>query len=232
MEKKLKITYAIIACFVLATMTIGVTYAYWVATAESANDAVGTGSTTYSISMQIIPLEEYTGFSFIPMNDTDAMKALNNKCKDKYDRGACAAYRIRVSDYQANIGYISGYLDFQTSNIENLSFMVLEESETIDTESCLEIAEKNYCISKEATPMGDGENISMGDAFNVDGLAEKNLLLVLWLSNLQMNQNEKDIGNFNVTVTMQAGNGGEIKGTIANAIQIDNTPPNGDETNP
>ena len=90
-----------------------------------------------------------------------------------------------------------------------------------DEDKCLEINEKNFCVSKEATPMGSGEEVSMGDAYSVEGLDEKNLLLVLWLSNLEMNQNTMDIGNFNVTVTIQAGNGGEIKGTIAGAVQLD-----------
>ena len=221
MEKKVKIYYGVFACFVLVIMTIGATYAYWTVSAGSGNQAVSTGSSVYSISMQVIPLEEYTGFSFIPMNDVDAMKALKNKCKDKYDRGACSAYQIRVYDYQKDLGYISGYLDFMTANMKNLSFMVLEEKDEFDEDKCLEINEKNFCVSKEATPMGSGEEVSMGDAYSVEGLDEKNLLLVLWLSNLEMNQNMMDIGNFNVTVTIQAGNGGEIKGTIAGAVQLD-----------
>ena len=221
MVKKLKLFYAIIACFVLATMTIGATYAYWTASTESTKNAVQAASTSYSISLQIIPLEEYTGFSFIPMNDTDTIKALKNKCKDKYERGACSAYKIRVYDYREDLGHISGYLDFRTANMQNLSFLVLEEQEEYDESKCLEIEEKNYCVAKEATPMGNGQKISMGDSYSVVGLEEKNLILVLWLSNLQMNQNTIDIGNFNVEVTIQAGSGGEIKGNIASAVQID-----------
>ena len=66
--------------------------------------------------------------------------------------------------------------------------------------------------------------MSIGDAYNVYGLTEKNLLLVIWLSNLNERQNEKDIGNYNATITVFAGNGGEITGTIANAVKIDQEP--------
>ncbi len=220
--KKVKFMYAIFATFVLAIVTMGSTYAYLTTTTNSIENSVTTGSTSYSISMNITPI--YSGFSFIPMNDTDVMKALRNKCKDKYDRGACTAYNINVFGYSEELSHISGKMDIETTNMENISYMVLEESEEIDENECIEIEEKNYCISKETTPMGEGKNLSIGDAYNVYGLTEKNLLLVLWLSNLNERQNEKDIGNYNATITVFAGNGGEITGTIANAVKIDQEP--------
>ena len=47
---------------------------------------------------------------------------------------------------------------------------------------------------------------------------------MFWLTNLQESQNTFDIGSFTATVTIQAGNGGEIKGTIASAVQLNPTP--------
>ncbi len=221
MNKKLKIWYAIFACFVFIVMTIGSTYAYWAVSVSSDSNAVNTSSAIYGISMVISPVPEYTGFSFIPMNDEDALKAIKNKCKDKYDRGACSAYTIRVFGYDENLDAISGYIDFDTTNISNLSYMVLEEKDTYVEDSCVVINDKNYCVAKDATSMGDGEKLSLGDSYNVLGLEEKNLLLVIWLTNLNTSQNESDIGNFNAEVTMLAGIGGEIKGTISSAIRID-----------
>ena len=43
----------------------------------------------------------------------------------------------------------------------------------------------------------------------------------MWLSNLNVSQNETDIGTFEAIVTMQAGSGGEIKGSISSALIID-----------
>ena len=39
------------------------------------------------------------------MNDGDAIKALRNQCKDKYGRGACSAYTIRVFGYSDQCKY-------------------------------------------------------------------------------------------------------------------------------
>ena len=108
MKKEFKLLYGVLAVIVLAISTIGATYAYWTASTKSANNEVETGSTIYSISMQINPL--YHDFSVIPMDDENALKALKNKCKDKYDRGACSAYTIYVYDYNADLDYISGYI--------------------------------------------------------------------------------------------------------------------------
>ena len=235
MNKKIKVTYVFIASLVLAIMTMGGTYAYLAATAYSAVNDVNTDSKTYSISMEITPIEEYTGFSFIPMNDEDVIKALNNKCKDKYDRGACSAYNIKVFGYSNELDYISGYLDISTENMENISYLTLEEK-TLSPEAteeeiatCAEINEKNYCIKQPATSMGNGKELPLGESYSVLGLQEKNIILVMWLTNLNKNQNTTDIGDFNTTVTILAGNGGEIKGTIASSIQVndpDNNPDN------
>ena len=232
MKKKVSILYAVFTCFVLAITTMGATYAFWTATTQSGSEDVKTASTIYSISMDIIP--KYADFSFIPMDDEDALKGLKNKCKDKFDRGACSAYIIRVYDYNPDLKFISGKMDITTDNMENLSYMVLEESEDNDEEKCLSIDETNYCLSVETTHMGEGKDLPLGDSYSVDNKLEKKLLLVIWLTNLNQNQNQTDIGNFNATVTISAGNGGEIKGTIASAVQIDPTPtdPEPDPQNP
>lgn len=222
MKKEFKLLYGVLAVIVLAISTIGATYAYWTASTKSANNEVETGSTIYSISMQINPL--YHDFSVIPMDDENALKALKNKCKDKYDRGACSAYTIYVYDYNVDLDYISGYMDVTTNNMQNLSYMMLRLSDTFDEDNCVTIEEsqENYCIVKEATSIGDGVGLSLGDAYDVTGITSTKFILLMWLSNFDYSQNDIDVGSFDAIVTMQAGNGGEIKGSIASAIQIDN----------
>lgn len=205
---------------VLSIMVVGTTYAYWTASTRSESGALATESTIYSISMNISPL--YHDFSIIPMNDGDALKALKNKCKDKYDRGACSAYNIYVYDYSEDLGFISGYMDITTNNMENLSYMVLRESDTFDEETCVFVEEydANYCVVREAEHMGDGVGLSLGEAYSVKGMPDAKFILLIWLSNLKESQNDYDVGEFNAIVTMQAGNGGEIKGSIASSILI------------
>jgi len=221
MKKEFRFLYTFLMIVVLAITTIGATYAYWTASTQSASSEVKTESTIYSISMDISPL--YHDFSVIPMNDWDALKALKNQCKDKYDRGACSAYTIDVYDYNESLGFISGYMDVITTNMQNLSYMVLRISDTFEEGKCvlIEKTSETYCIGKEATHMGDGVGLSLGDTYSVEGISSTKFILLIWLSNLSLSQNDIDIGSFNAIVTMQAGNGGKIKGSISSVIEIE-----------
>ena len=220
-KNRLKIYYLIFAIGIFSLTTVGATYAYWASSANSDN-VISTNSISYSISMSISPL--YHGFSFIPMDGEDTVKAIANGCKDKYDRGACSAYTIYVYDYNADLDYISGYMDVTTNNMQNLSYMMLRLSDTFDEDNCVTIEEsqENYCIVKEATAIGDGVGLSLGDSYDVTGITSTKFILLMWLSNFDYSQNDIDVGSFDAIITMQAGNGGEIKGSIASAIQIDN----------
>jgi len=224
MKKEFKLLYGVLTVMVLAIMTVGATYAYWTASTRSNSGAVKTESTIYSISMGLDAL--YHGFSVIPMNDTDALKALKNKCKDKYDRGACSAYTIHVYGYNENLDFISGFMDVSVNNMQNLSYMMLRLSDNYDENNCVsvEMSEnnfENYCIVKEAAPIGDGIGLSLGDSYDVTGMSSTKFILLFWLSNLEYSQNDIDIGTFEAVVTMQAGNGGEIKGSISNVIIVE-----------
>lgn len=210
--------YLIIIVTTLFLTVSSTTYAYWVATASSQTNSINTQSTIYNINMTLLPL--YNDSTFIPMNDTDALKALSHKCKDKYNRGACSAYQIHVFGYNSDLNYISGIMDITTNNMTNLSYMVYQISDTFEEDKCITIEKENYCISKEATPIGTGEKLSLGDSYNVQGIEETKFILLIWLTNLSTSQNEEDIGSFNATVTIQAGSGGEIKGSISSAIKI------------
>ena len=109
-------------------------------------------------------------------------------------------------------------------NMQNLSYMMLRLSDTFDEDNCVTIEEsqENYCIVKEATAIGDGVGLSLGDSYDVTGITSTKFILLMWLSNFDYSQNDIDVGSFDAIITMQAGNGGEIKGSIASAIQIDN----------
>ena len=221
MSSNKKILYLVFILFTVVSSITGATYAYWTATTQSTENAVNTSSTIYKISMHITPL--YIGHTLIPMNDEQAIKGLRNKCVDKYDRGACLAYKIRVYDYNEDLSFISGYMDINTNGMQNISYMMYRISNEYNEDTCVKINEENYCIVKEPEHMKDGQNLSLGDKYDVTGISETEFILLVWLSNLKMNQNDTDIGNFNAVITMQAGNGGEIKGSISSVIVPDNT---------
>lgn len=223
MKKEFKLLYVVLMIVIIGVTTVGATYAYWTASTQSSSGSLNTQSTKYNISMNINSL--YHGFSIIPMNDVDALKALKNGCKDKYDRGACSAYNINVYDYDINLGHISGYMDVTTNNMQNISYMMLRLSDVYDENSCVTIEklDETYCVVKEATPIGDGIKLSLGDTYEVVGTTNTKFILLIWLTNLKQSQNDIDIGTFEAIITMQAGNGGEIKGSIFSSIIVDDS---------
>lgn len=221
LKEKFKHIYTIILIATLIICTIGSTYAYWSATASSSENSLKTSSSTYSISMEITPL--YSGFSFIPMDDEDIVKGLNNQCRDQHNRGACSAYKIHIYGYNPDLNFISGKMDVTTNNIENLSYTMFEEQTTYDETKCVKIAEntqeKIYCQYLQATPVFEGKELTLGDKYDVSNTTEKNFILLIWLTNLEESQNEKNIGTFNGIVTFAMGSGGEIKGSISAVIE-------------
>lgn len=227
-----KIIFLTVLILTIVVTITGATFAYWTATTQSATNAVNTHSTIYSISMDITPL--YQGFSLIPMNDNNAIKGLKNKCKDKYDRGACLAYKIRVYGYNESLNFVSGLMDVNTDNMQNISYMMYRNSDEYIEDSCVTISNKHYCIAKEPAHMGEGVGLSLGDRYDVTGMTETEFILLVWLSNLNVSQNDIDIGNFNAIVTMQAGNGGQITGSISSVIkptpEPDENPENPDDS--
>ena len=218
-NKEYNLIYAVALIFAVTVTTIGSTYAYMTARTNSEINSVRTNSTTYSISIDITPL--YESPSIIPMNDEYALKAIKNRCVDKYNYNVCYAYTIRVYDYDEKLDYVSGLMDIETTNMTNLSYMTFSESDTYNPDNCLELDNKYYCKVVNPTHMGTGTNLPLGDSYDVAGKTETKIILLIWLTNLNERQNEIDIGRFNATITMQAGNGGKIQGSIANALVIE-----------
>ena len=214
MDRKKKI-YLIILIVVLFLSTFSGTYAYLSNTLQSHDNSVETMSSNYSLSLNITP--KYTGFKTIPMDDENVIKAINKDCKDKYNRGACSAYLINLDGYDANQGLLTGTINVTLNNITNLSFMLFEQKEENNNENeCVTIDENIYCISKPATKIENEKDLPLG-SFDLSNSTEKKFLLVIWLTNLEMNQNTIDLGSYNATVSFSMGSG-KITGNIAAAI--------------
>ena len=211
--------YLVFVIFLLIVCTIGSTYAYLTSTVRGDND-VDTSSKGYNVSMLITPV--YNGFSLIPMDNSLVIKALNNKCKDKFNRGVCNAYNINVFGYDSSVSKISGTIKTSLENIQNLSYMVFERvsGDISGNNDCVSIDSVNYCMIRGATLIVNDIDMSLGDNIDVFGLDNKDILLVIWLSNLNISQNSFDIGNYNSLITMYLGsNGGQVSGSIGGSLQ-------------
>lgn len=213
--------YIVVIIFMLVICTIGFTYAYLTFNVRSNND-VSTFSSGYDVSMRITPI--YNDFPLIPMDNSDVMKGINNQCKDKFNRGACHLYNIHVYDFDSSVSAISGTINTKLNNIVNLSYMVLESVsyDISNDNNCLSVSNKNYCIGKSSELIIENVDMSLGDNYSVFGLDDKDLLLVIWLTNLDESQNSYDVGDFNSLITIYlGGNGGEISGSIGGTLNFD-----------
>lgn len=225
--KKYKIYYMLLAFFVLIISTIGVTYAYFTAKTSSEEKNVNTAAASYTISLKIRPLypekEDMSSFSLIPMNMADDFKAVKNKCFDKYGHGVCYAYIITGYNFPSSINSFTGFMEVSTNNMENISYMIMDTKEEFDEENCIKINEENYCKEYENNAILDGISpFSDATSFKLlENKTEKNIMLVVWLENLNEKQNEFDIGTFNSKITIDAGNGGRIQGSISFDVNTD-----------
>ena len=226
MNDRIKICYLIFAIGIFSLTTVGATYAYWV-TGASSNNVIITNSTGYSISMRIDPL--YHGFSFIPMDGEDTVKAIANKCKDKYDRGACSAYTISVFGYNEGLNFISGTIN-ATTNIENLSYVIMAPrmgDEDINNCTAVDLGDEEnsniqeYCLYNDFSMFENGVDKVLFDSYDVLNVSEVEFILIVWLENEERSQNDDGIGSFTANVTISAGNGGKIQGVITDAVEID-----------
>ena len=211
--------YIFLIIFMFITCVVGATYAYFSRLTESGND-IGVSSYNSSVSMNINPV--YNDFSLIPMDNEDIFKAINNKCKDKEDRGACNLYNININGYDESIEYISGTINTKLDNIVNLSYMVFEEVDydITNNDNCLEVDDIKYCVGKEATLITSEEVMSLGNNYDLRGYDNKNLLLAIWLSNLDTNQNSFDIGNYTSEVTIFFGDEiTRVSGSISSTLK-------------
>ena len=175
-------------------LTLGATFSFFTVSNKSEYDAVKVEANKIELALSVDKL--YTGHELIPTNDEDIMKAYQNKCLDLHNYGACLAYTIEVSNFNLKQDLI-GSIDFDVQGIENLSYMLLDENE-------------NVYLSKQNIENGASENLSLGDHFTLGDATKNNpstkkFTLLIWLTNLDENQNEQDAGgSFTTSISYES----------------------------
>lgn len=200
MTKNIKINnriYTIIAIFTFLIMALGATFAYF-STGVKAKDAISVGSIDIRMNLNIVPI--YNGVYLVPTNDSDIDLAYQKECIDDIGNGACLAYKIEIK----NIGDEQEILaNFKIDNPElvNLKYKVLDaQNENI-----------NYKEATNATIIGT----PLADSFNLASGEKKEMILIIWLSNLTTKQDEEQGQTFKGTVTVNSSSGAKLTGTIS-----------------
>ena len=190
-------------------LTIGTTFSFFTVSSKSKYDAVKVEANQIQLALSIDKL--YTGHKLIPTKDEDIIKAYKNECVDIYGNGACLAYTIELSNFNSEQDLI-GTIDFNINGIDNLSYILLDE------------ADQTY-LTKQELEDGTNENLSLGEHFILKDATENNpstrkFTLLIWLTNLDKNQNETDAGgSFTASISYESVIfGSKLTGTVTDFV--------------
>lgn len=189
-------------------LLIGATFSYFTISAKSKMNALSVEAGRIKLGLGVA--QKFTDKKIIPTNDSDIMLAYNQECVDDFGFDACLAYDLEVSNFTDSQEVI-GKINFSVENIENLSYMVLDE---------------NNNIYLDKTKVNSGTDQSLGDSFSLANGSDvmptsKKFVLIVWLSNIEEAQESYDAGGkFSASVTYTSIYGDMLTGTI-NGMQLD-----------
>ena len=201
-----KINIFLLITSILSTLIliIGTTFSYFSITNMSDVDALAVEAGKISLGLGVA--EEHAGHLLIPLDDKNISVAYKQNCLDDLGRGACVAYKLRLFNYSKE-HEVEGKIDFTISDIENLSYMVLD-------------SEGNTYQDITHIDSNNSKGLSLGKAFTIDGGTESNasvkyFTLLIWLTNYERDQNEEDAaGNFEAVVTYNSSYSGRLTATV------------------
>lgn len=201
-----KVNIFLLITSILSTLilVVGATFSYFTVSNMSDVDALTVEAGKISLGLGVS--SKYTGHALIPLRDEDIDIAYERKCLDDYGMGACLAYTLELFNYSKTQEVI-GTIDFTITDIENLSYMVLDEN-------------GNRYLDITHVNSSDSTGLSLGDAFSILGGVDsapgtKKFTLLIWLSNLERDQSEIDAaGSFAAVVSYNSSYGGRLTATV------------------
>ena len=183
-QNKINLFLLITTIFSSVILLVGATFSYFTTKNMSEMNALAIEAGKVKLGLGVSPI--YANNKLIPTNDEDIMKAYNQKCIDDYGFGACLVYQFEVYNFNAKQDVI-GKIDFDVNDIENLSYMVLDEND-------------NVYLDKTSVGNGITKDLPLGEHFILDNASQlngksKKFKLIIWLTNLKdVDQNDTDGG--------------------------------------
>ncbi len=188
----------IISILTMLVILIGSTFAYFAISTSSTEGAVATEAAVINIKLDVLPL--YTGKPLIPTNDSDIDIAYQNQCVDRYDRGACSAYTIKVRNDGQDTEFV-GTINFTLEDITNFKYLVLDNNDN---------------VYQSTVVVDAGNEQSLGNKFSLVSGTERTFILIVWLPNFNYEQDSDDAnGHFSATVTYTSAFGSRVTGTFS-----------------
>lgn len=198
--------------FLLATtilsvliLLVGATFSYFTVSNKSKLNAVSVEAGRVKLGLGVSDMT--SGIKLIPTRDEDIETAYEHNCIDDYGFGACNVFEFSLSNFSKSQDVI-GKISFDVNNIQNLSYMILDEND-------------NVYLDKTSIPNGVSNNLSLGEHFLLEDGSEvsptnRDFKLVIWLSNLNEAQDEYDAGGtYSAVVTYSSVDGSMLTGTVS-----------------
>lgn len=166
-------------------MIIGSTLAYFSFRTTSDKNVINASSLKDS-SVTISVSQVSGGGDLFPLKDDDIMKAYNRNCVDDNGNMACNKYAVTLNN-TGNSNYLDGKIKFNTSNnLVNLYFMMIDSKGSVYVPTTKIENDKYYNIGK-SLKMKENSDFSY--------------TLIVWLRNLDENQNSEMNGNYKGTIS-------------------------------
>lgn len=201
-----KVNKFLLATSIISTLilVIGATFSYFTISTRSKLDAIAVEAGSIKLGIGVSNLT--SGLRLIPMNDEDIMTAYKQNCIDDKGFGACNFFKFDVSNFSYKQDLI-GEINFDVNNIENLRYIVLDENDNI-------YLEKTNVSNGKTTSLPLGEHFILNEGTEISPTM-RTFKLVIWLTNLEEDQNDYDAGGtYSATVTYSSVNGDVLTGTI------------------
>lgn len=202
MDNKRLIIIVILFCLVILSL-VG-TYAYFTSMVSSDEEALSASTAKFNLSLDVRGVYVYN--KLIPMDDNLAITGFNHQCVDNNEFNVCQVYSITLEN-DSGTGQderLLGFINFNITKIKNLSYLLIEEDET---------------IYKDVTSITNGENLSLGDYVQLKDGESKKFYLIVWLSNKNKDQGLDDAnGSFNASVTYTSVRGDNLSSMITGTI--------------
>ena len=183
--KKRNIFFSCLYILSFIIMIIGSTLAYFSFRTTSDKNVIDASSLKDS-SVTISVSQVSGGGDLFPLKDDDIMKAYNRNCVDDNGNMACNKYAVTLNN-TGNSNYLDGKIKFNTSNnLVNLYFMMIDSKGSVYVPTTKIENDKYYNIGK-SLKMKENSDFSY--------------TLIVWLRNLDENQNSEMNGNYKGTIS-------------------------------
>ena len=174
-----------IVCILVMICMIGITYSFFTATATNTGEITGSAA-SMNISLTVTKESPNNTKGLVPQLDeyiTSAVTGRNGSCVDDNNNNVCQVYKITVKNASAASNYISGKLELNAGNNQNLKWAEISGL----TNPTLKSMVKRH------------DDITLASNVFFTAQEQKEYYIVVWIS--ETGEIQTDSGSFSGTVT-------------------------------